>query len=517
MWKQSDYVPFDNKKDYSHFCSKISNKRVLVYIPSGTESLHASTVEGLFDLLWDCTKWQKYGFEFIPMVGRRMPLPNARTSAVEFAIDNNCGYILWIDDDMVMMPGTDAFSRLLVQDRDVVAPLFYTRYPPHLPCVFSRKFRAQKRFCTFENIMDYPKDTLIQVDGIGFGLVLTKVEAFKKTPKPWFLYSDTFGEDLFFCSRAIDSGVEIFCDTSFSVGHIGPQPVIFEDTYNAFKDAAKEYARQKVANEELQSKKYELACDIVMLCYKNFEITKTAIESIFNFSGEVDIHLIVINDGNDKDLSKYFERISRARPNVTVVTHKEAQGWVKSVNAGLAHTKHEYILVANNDIEIYMQYSFWLSSLISALMIDPKCGAAGPKSDYVMGLQNIANDEIIKMPAHYAKFLIGFCFMIRKDALAAIGGKMDERFGLGGNDDLDWSIALRKAGYTLKVVREAFVHHVGSQSIPQVTDIVELDNDTRKLLIEKWGDEVVNELFTISEQFLIEGKQDEPGDNQNQS
>ena len=507
--KQPNRISYDNTKDYSEFCSTIPNKRVLVYIPSGTESIPSRTLEGVFELLWDCTTWQKYGFEFIPVVGNRMPLPNARTTAVEFAIENNCGYILWMDDDMIIMPGTNAFSNLLLQDKDVVAPLFYTRMWPHLPCLFNRKYRAQNRFCTFENILDYPKGELLKVDGVGFGLVLTKMEVFKKTAKPWFIYSDTFGEDLYFCSKAIDAGVEIYVDTSYSVGHLGVAPIISESTFDLVKPAAIEYARQKVANGETLSKKYELDCDIIMPCYHNFKLTKDAIESIFNNSHGVTINMILINDGNDKDLAKYFERISKARPNVKVITNDKNIGWVKAVNQGLEHTKSHYILITNNDIEVWPQYNFWLSVMINELMCDDKLGAVGPKSDFIMGIQNVQSDGFIKLQRHYAKFLIGFCFMIKKSVVDQIG-KMDEIFGIGGNDDLDWSIAIRKAGYNLKVLRDVFIHHEGFQSLGMVfKDYKEIEDITRPLLIEKWGNDTVEELFKVDENFLVTGKEKE--------
>ena len=504
--KQSNRISYDISKDYSEFCNSIPNKRILVYIPSGTEMLSAQVVEGIFELLWDCTKWQKYGFSFIPLVGRRMPLPNARTIAVEFALQHDCGYILWLDDDMVLLPGSNAFSNLLLQDKDIVAPLFYTRVPPHLPCIFTRRYRADNRFCTFENIVDYPKDVLLKVDGVGFGCVLTKTEVFKATPKPWFIYSDTFGEDLFFCSKAIDSGVEIYADTSFSVGHMGIAGIVFEDAHNIYKEAAKEFVKQKIEGEELLSKKYELECDIVMPCYKNFEITKKAIESILNYSSGVSFNMILINDGNDSRLARYFERLVRSRPNITTVTNNENIGWIKSVNQGLAKAKTHYVLLVNNDIEIWPQYAYWLQLMIFELMCDDKLGAVGPTSNFVMGLQSVQHNEVLKMTRHYGKFLIGFCMMIKKSVLDNIGG-LDERFGLGGEDDLDLSIRIRNAGYRLKILRDVFVHHEGFKSLGLIfKDYKEIEDKLRPLLIEKWGKEKIDDLFIMSDNFILRGE-----------
>jgi O-antigen biosynthesis protein len=99
--------------------------------------------------------------------------------------------------------------------------------------------------------------------------------------------------------------------------------------------------------------------------------------------------------------------------------------------------------------------------------------------------------------------------MIKKSVVDQIG-KMDEIFGMGGNDDLDWSIAIRKAGYNLKVLRDVFIHHEGFQSLGMVfKDYKEIEDITRPLLIKKWGNDTVEELFKVDENFLVTGKEKE--------
>jgi cellulose synthase/poly-beta-1,6-N-acetylglucosamine synthase-like glycosyltransferase len=86
--------------------------------------------------------------------------------------------------------------------------------------------------------------------------------------------------------------------------------------------------------------------------------------------------------------------------------------------------------------------------------------------------------------------LIGFCLLIRREVLAAIGGNLDERFGLGFFEDDDLCIRAREKGFRLAVARDVFVHHYGNRTF------VGLGLDTRGLLQEnferfreKWGTE----------------------------
>jgi SAM-dependent methyltransferase len=76
-----------------------------------------------------------------------------------------------------------------------------------------------------------------------------------------------------------------------------------------------------------------------------------------------------------------------------------------------------------------------------------------------MGVQNIWNG----MPSaiYDTTFLIGFCMLVRREALDKAGGVQDMEFG---GDDLDLSIRLRKSGYVLLARRDIFVYHHGFQT-----------------------------------------------------
>jgi GT2 family glycosyltransferase len=162
----------------------------------------------------------------------------------------------------------------------------------------------------------------------------------------------------------------------------------------------------------------------------------------------------------------------------------------------------------DNDTAVPMDMREWLSRQILELIGDGKCGATAPVSNWSSGLQSMAHDKTIQRPVHYSKYLIGFCTVFNRAAFdKACGGKLDEQFHPGYNVDLDFSIALRKAGYGLKIIRSIFIHHEGGKSIETTCSLTEEDARTRKLLIEKWGKETVDDLFSISENFLLTGSE----------
>jgi len=483
--------------------NKIRNKRVLIYIPSFTGTMDCLTVESLAYILFDCWSWKAKGYEFFFQIGKRMHTQNARNLAVDWAIKNDMDYILWFDDDMVVDKSKDLFTRLLSHNKDIVAPLFFQRRPPYLPLIFKRKEYVKGKYTTYDNILDYPKG-LIEVDGVGFGCILTKVDVFRKMSKPYFVYGDTFGEDLYFCEKAKSCGFKIWCDTEIEVGHIGDVPIAWECTFKDHIDSARLFMKQKEEKDKKDSKRFIKKVDIIMPCYHNYEITKDAIESILNYTNGVDYRLILINDGGDKELDKYFKTLSRYRKNIIYRTNKPNIGWIKSINQGIDLCNAPYVLFINNDIEIPRNADRWLSRMIEAT-IPKDIGACGCVTNYVMGYQNIELNKQILLQEHYTKFLIGFCMLIKKEVIDKIG-KLDERFGIGGNDDLDYSIRIRKAGYKLKIVRDTFIIHKGTKSLPMVFDDVEKqDKITRKILIDKWGKEIVDDLFNVRKEEIYNG------------
>lgn len=483
---------------------KIPGKRVLVYIPSYLGTMDAMAVEGLIHLINDCWTWKEKGWQFYPVISKRMFIQDARNTAVSHALKQDMDYVLFIDDDMVIKPESKLFTSLVTHDKDITVPLFFHRRHPFAPLIFKRVIRAGGKYTTFDNIMDYPKG-LIEVDGAGCGVMLIKTEVFKKIGEPYFYHSNGFGEDLYFCNKAISAGFKIYCDTRLEVGHIGDPRVAWESTYRQNEKSSKLYMAQKIANDEKSAAKMVKTVDIIMPCYHNYTLTKAAVESIINNTAEgTDWNLILVNDGADKQLEKYFKRIEKHWPNITHITNKKNVGWVKAINQGIGLSKSECILFANNDIEIPAGHSNWLNIMADRLQ-QPDIGAVGPISNFVMGLQNADYNKAILLQEHYTKFLIGFFMMIKREAVEKVG-LLDECFGLGGNDDLDYSIRLRQAGYKLKILRNVFIQHKGFASLGKVyKDYKEVEDLTRPRLVEKWGKTNVDSLFEYDMKTLNEG------------
>lgn len=242
---------------------------------------------------------------------------------------------------------------------------------------------------------------------------------------------------------------------------------------------------------------------IVIVSHNTLPYTRRAIESVMAYSHypfSVPYRLIVVDNGSTDGTVEYLIDLEGS---CDLCLADSNLGWIKGVNRGLEMALDcydpDYTIISNSDIVIPGD-PWWLHKYIELLQ-DEEVGAVGPVSNFVMGLQKYEFNPQLP-PVHKAKFLIGFFVAVKAKVLREIG-LLDERFGLGGNDDLDLSIRIRQAGYKLLINRRAFVFHYGSRTLLQkdVFDgwegIKREDERTRVLLVEKWGQETVNELFTM--------------------
>ena len=162
-------------------------------------------------------------FEFSFSVIGRVFTPVARDEAVNLALSNDCDYLYMIDDDMICPD--NMFEMLYRHDVDIVAPLAFTRNPPHKPVIYHtvEGYDAVSKKDYFINnvVMNYPKDQLVECDAVGFGAVLIKRWVMEKMAKPRFMSTCGTGEDILFCNKAKKLGARIFMDTSCKLGHLG--------------------------------------------------------------------------------------------------------------------------------------------------------------------------------------------------------------------------------------------------------------------------------------------------------
>tara|TARA_Y100000593_G_scaffold76670_1_gene141812 strand:+ start:210 stop:824 length:615 start_codon:yes stop_codon:yes gene_type:complete len=192
----------------------VSEPRVCVLITSG-----GSWESGFgFDLARCMAFTASQGIALnISLVSGSM-LPQNRTMLVKDAVARQATHYMWFDDDMRFPKET--ILRLLEHDKEIVCANYRWRNSPEKWVSYTKEVGYIE---TTEN-----SSGLEQVTSIGFGVLMTKPEAFTKIDEPWFAIgcnqktNEFLDEGSFACLKWFDAGVPIFIDHDLSkeVKHI---------------------------------------------------------------------------------------------------------------------------------------------------------------------------------------------------------------------------------------------------------------------------------------------------------
>lgn len=157
-----------------------------------------------------------------PLMATGSLIPMQRQMIAEAALRLEATHILWIDTDMRFPPTT--LWGLLGRNRDIVGASYPERRAPFRPVAF--------RSWNDMNLRAYTQDAdtgVEQVVGLGSGMLLVKMDVYRRLPRPWYLVGwsqergNYLGEDLYFAYRAGQAGFEVYLDHDLSkmVRHIG--------------------------------------------------------------------------------------------------------------------------------------------------------------------------------------------------------------------------------------------------------------------------------------------------------
>jgi len=232
-----------SKKDRAYF----KKLEVLIVIPHCDYTCSAKFAKCLSNLI--SYSWY-YGLK-IYQVGatERVVVDWARNRIGDFAqkmenpfTQNKYTHLLWLDDDHVFNP--DMAIALARHKKDMVSGLYFSRMPPYTPSVFVKDLSVDDEYRHFP-LMVAP-NCLFEVDACGFGAMFMKRDVLDRVPEPWFTIDYKCGEDIGFCTHAKQSGIGIYCDGTYKLGHVGAPEIVTEDSYLAYQKKHPEEFGEKV-------------------------------------------------------------------------------------------------------------------------------------------------------------------------------------------------------------------------------------------------------------------------------
>lgn len=158
---------------------------------------------------------------------------DARETIVQHFLKSECDALMFIDSDMTFSP--QSINYLARHDLPIVTAKAFKRVYPFQPCFYTTIKKEQDQQYYLESPIEYGEG-LLPIDGAGMACCLIKREVFEKIDAPYFFPKESLGEDLSFCLKVKDAGIQMYLDTTIQFGHLAYFEVMEENMKAAYEE-----------------------------------------------------------------------------------------------------------------------------------------------------------------------------------------------------------------------------------------------------------------------------------------
>ncbi len=231
---------------------------------------------------------------------------------------------------------------------------------------------------------------------------------------------------------------------------------------------------------------------IIILALNQWAHTKRCLESIARHTVEPH-EIILVDNGSTDETPQALQELASRNPRLRVISNRDNVGFAAGNNQGLSIARGSHFVLLNNDTVVTPG---WLGRFLRAFEQHPDVGILGPMSNNVSGPQKVPevdytdDSTLAPFSEHWAAThdgqssetnrAVGFCLVGRRAVLDRIGG-LDERFGSGNFEDDDYCVRARMAGFGIRIAKDVFIHHTGSQTFKGAKI------DYRQVMLRNWG------------------------------
>lgn len=180
--------------------------------------------------------------QFYLYTPHRSGIDRSRNEAAVQALQLECDYLMFIDDD-VLIP-KNAYELLKNADKDIVEGLVYLRGYPFNTMAFKELPSYEGKlmlgyYNDWEENLD--ADGLVKLMAVGFSCCLIKVDVLRALEPPFFITGTNNTEDVYFClrTRELEPKPTIYLEPKVKCGHmLNPEPIEYDtrDLQLAYND-----------------------------------------------------------------------------------------------------------------------------------------------------------------------------------------------------------------------------------------------------------------------------------------
>ena len=239
---------------------------------------------------------------------------------------------------------------------------------------------------------------------------------------------------------------------------------------------------------------------VILPFFNGLKYTKMCLNSVLEYTRHP-YELILIDNGSKKEIKEYFKTQACRFANVKIISNRKNLGAPKAFNQGIAASAGEYLLFLNNDTIVT---DGWLNRLVGHIERDSKIGIVGASTNGVKNdcgdfptYKGYRNEKEIQRTAAFVSLarkgefevvpaVTSFCMLTKREVIDKIG-VFDENYGLGTNDDHDFCLRAREAGYKIICDFDTLVFHFYNRTLGNL-NIKELDRRNREYFVWKFGE-----------------------------
>jgi hypothetical protein len=221
---------------------------------------------------------------------------------------------------------------------------------------------------------------------------------------------------------------------------------------------------------------------IIIINWKKYDLTLNCIDSVLKSSYK-NFKIILI----DNEAQNSFPDEINKSEKIQIIKNQNNEGFSKANNQGIKYSiKHgfDYVLLLNNDtlikndlIDSLIQQSSTLNQkIIQPLILNydgSKIWNAGGKINNFFGtfqtLEKGKGFKYFKRNRTYTDWFTGCCVLIKVEIFNHVG-YFDERF-FAYYEDVDYSIRLKKMGYSIALMTNSYLQHYESASSKSLNKI----------------------------------------------
>lgn len=219
--------------------------------------------------------------------------------------------------------------------------------------------------------------------------------------------------------------------------------------------------------------------DIIIPIYNAFEDLQVCLQSIYKYTNLEENRLILINDNSpDERIKPYLD--NQQRKNVIVIHNESNKGFSNNINTGMVQSQENDMILLNSDTIVTHN---WVEKMVACAYSDVSIGTVTPLSNNatLCSVPNFCEENTLpegmsveQMAAivegcsmkKYPRITVahGFCMLVKREVILAIGYFDAETFGRGYGEENDFCNRAEQMGYIHVMCDDTYIYHSGTKS-----------------------------------------------------